>query len=121
MNDTEKILEAIGVLQSQMTTMQNQMGSMETKMGTMENRMMTMQDQLNSQGKDISDLKQGQARLETAVEALAEGQKDIREQLDQKTDKAEIRELRLAVTKKVKDYEKRIVTIEDDLDLHNKN
>ncbi len=64
-----------------------------------------------------SRLEQGQARLETAGEALKAGQDDIREQLETKTEKADIQDLKAEVVKKIKDHETRIDDLEKEVGL----
>lgn len=70
------------------------------------------QTQLSS---DIKALKDGQARLEriagstkTAIETLQAGQDDMREQLSEKANKADILDLKAELVKKIRQHEKRL-------------
>jgi predicted nucleic acid-binding Zn-ribbon protein len=64
--------------------------------------------------KDLQDVKQSQAHSDTALEAIAAGQKEIQETM---ATKADIQDLQAGLTKKVKGHERRINTIEDELDI----
>ncbi|HSW87897.1 MAG TPA: hypothetical protein VLG12_01920 [Candidatus Saccharimonadales bacterium] len=64
---------------------------------------------------DVKGLMEGQIRLEqiagsskTAIETLQAGQDDIREQLAQKANKADILDLKAEMIKKIKQHEKRL-------------
>jgi chromosome segregation ATPase len=136
----------MGIMQNQINTMQGDTATIPGDMNILKNHMSTMQSQLDRQGKtledvkgdvsvlkgdvsvlkgdvstlkgDVSDVKQGQARTNTVLEILGERQQDIQEQM---ATKADIMDLRSNLTKKVKNHEKRLITIEDELDLPHPN
>lgn len=62
---------------------------------------------LDSLTKEVQDVKQSQAHLTTAVEALAEGQKEDTQDL-----KVEIVNLRAEVLKKTRNHETRLKNVE---------
>ncbi|GAC1650009.1 MAG: hypothetical protein NVS4B12_19480 [Ktedonobacteraceae bacterium] len=62
----------------------------------------------------IAPLKQGQAQIKTVVEALAAGQQDIREQM---VTKADLQDIDAKLVKKVQSHERRINTVEDELNI----
>jgi hypothetical protein len=103
MNDSEKILKAIEALGNRFGGLENRFGGLENRFGGLESEV---------------------AHSNTALEALAAGQKDIRDHMATKEEtasKADILDLKSDLTKKVKNHEKRITEIEDELDIPHPN
>ena len=69
--------------------------------------------------KDLQDVKQSQAQTNTALEALAAGQKDIRDNMATKADIHRLEQKIDKVDKHVKSHESRIDNFEDEASLPN--
>jgi hypothetical protein len=68
---------------------------------------------------DLQDVKQSQAQTNTALEALAAGQKDIRDTMATKADIHRLEQKIDKVDKHVKSHESRIDNLEDEAGLPN--
>ena len=67
--------------------------------------------------KDLQDVKQGQAHLTTAVEAVKAGQDDLREKVANLPTRPDFQDFRASVGRKVQDHESRIEELEKDADI----
>lgn len=127
MNDSEKMLKALGEIQSrlgQLDSIQNQMNTMQSQLDRQGKHLEDVRGDVSTLKGDVSDIKQSQAQTNTALEALGDGQKDIREKMatkEETADKADITNLRTNLAKTLKGHEQRISTIEDKLNLPHTN
>jgi hypothetical protein len=69
--------------------------------------------------KDLQEVKQAQAQTNTALEALAAGQKDIRENMATKADIHRLEQKIDKVDKHVKSHESRIENLEEHTNIPN--
>jgi ActR/RegA family two-component response regulator len=67
--------------------------------------------------KDLQDVKQGQAHLTTAVEAVKAGQDDLIEKVANLPTRPEFQDFRASVGRKLQDHESRIEELEKDADI----
>mgnify|MGYP001617066857 CR=1 FL=1 len=67
----------------------------------------------------LDTLEEGQSRANTAIESLAAGQADIKDELA--AVRIDIHDLKSSLTKKIKSNERRINTLEDELDIPHPN
>src|SRR5947209_7989483 len=118
MADNDQLLEKIGNLIDPIRQQLYEQGANIVRLVRGQKRLEQEQAQLmHGQTQTNTTLAQTNTTLsqvKTAVEALAAGQKDIRDELATKVDKADIQDLRAEVIKKVKDHENRIEALEDD-------
>jgi chromosome segregation ATPase len=121
--NTNELLEKIGNLLHPIRQQLYEQGANIVRLVQGQKRLESRTESL-AQGQ--SELKQGQAqtdttlsRISTAVEALKAGQDDIQEQLATKADKADILDLKAEVVKKVKQHDKRLDTLEEKAGISN--
>jgi hypothetical protein len=103
MADNNDILKAIESLKSDMAT-KSDLEAVKKDMATKS---------------DLQDVKQSQAQTNTALEALAAGQKDIRENMATKADIHRLEQKIDKVDKHVKSHESRIDNLEEEAGLPN--
>ena len=105
MTDNNQLLHKIGNL-------------IDQKLEPIKKDMATKSD-LETVKKDLQDVKQSQAQTNTALEALAAGQKDIRDNMATKADIHRLEQKIDKVDKHVKSHESRIDNLEDEAGLPN--
>jgi predicted nuclease with TOPRIM domain len=104
MADTNDILKAI-------ETIKSDVGNIKRDMAT--------KSDLEVIKNDLQDVKQSQAQTNTALEALAAGQKDIHDNMATKADIHRLEQKIDKVDKHVKSHESRIDNLEDETGLPN--
>jgi hypothetical protein len=116
MNNDEKILKVLEALQADVTAMKGEV-----------QKIPAIQKQLGTVQQDIVDVKQEQAHISTALEAVAAGQREQATKQDVETTveaaktelKADMLLLELKVIKKIQSHERRISNIEEEEGIKN--